>query len=148
MRFGESRVHVCPYPGECMTTVLIIDDSIDYLHGVSELLDAVGYCVVLTVEPQRALELCHEVDFDLILCALELREHASVGTLSTQVGIRTLLSLLKNNPTVPIVATGALLSEEVLNEMERMGIREALPKHLSHSALLRNISRLIGGATA
>jgi CheY-like chemotaxis protein len=131
-----------------MTTVLIIDDSLEYLQVLSELLDTIGYNVVLTVEPHRALRLCDDIDFDLILCAIELRENRNAVQPRTSVGVRTLASLREKNPEIPIVATGAVLSEELLAEVAQMGVSEALPRHLPQAAILQHVSRLIGSATA
>jgi CheY-like chemotaxis protein len=131
-----------------MTTVLVIDDSIDYLNTLSQMFDSVGYDTVLTAEPTRALRLCDDIHFDLILCALELREARSSQCLSTKVGVTTLANLRKKNPHVPIVATGTVLSETMISEIGRLGIREAMPRTLPEEDVLRNIMRLLGGATA
>lgn len=130
-----------------MTTVLVIDDSLAYLETVSQLLDTLGYDAVLTAEPRRALRLCEDINFDLILCALELREQINSGEVSQQVGVQTITSLREKNPRIPIVVTGSVVSEDLLDAMGRIGVSDTLSKSLPQPAMIKNIARLLGGAT-
>ena len=130
-----------------MTTVLIIDDSLDYLKSLSMILENAGYDAVLTAEPQRALRLCEDIDFDLILCGLELRDAAMSDLASTRVGVNTLASLCRSNPGIPVIATGQIISEDMLTEIGRVGVKDAIPKHLPANLLLKNLAKLLGGVT-
>ncbi len=125
-----------------MATVLLIDESLDSGSIISDILDKAGYNVVLTIEPARALELCSDINFDVILCDLCLREkpHKKAGSLLT--GMDTLWRLVDQNPKLPIVAMSKHLDQSTLEAIKKLGVFGAV----SHPLESRNILEVVEAA--
>lgn len=80
----------------------MIDGCKESCDLAKRVLDAAGHTAVLTGEPRRALTLCEDVHFDLVICEfLLLSQHNS--QLSAEFEIEPLWTLVDRYPSLPIV---------------------------------------------
>lgn len=121
-----------------MYTVLVIDDSRDALESLSMLLEDAGYEVVCCAEPDRALQLCHEVHFDVILCDVYMQGGAHVG--SSLAGINVMWRLSEQFPSLPLIAMSGFLEEEQLQRIKKSNVAAVLSKPFGRKELLQAMS--------
>ncbi len=126
-----------------MTTVLVIEDSLEELHSLSQLLDSAGYNVVLTVEPTRALNLCNEINFDAVVCDLHLKDSVNAKESSLLTGMAMLWSLVDQHPQVPVIAVSRDLNESTLTTIRKLGAAAAIPKPLDSRALIQELEHAL-----
>jgi CheY-like chemotaxis protein len=123
-------------------TVLVIDDCQELLESVSMILDDAGYNVVAAIEPQRALSLCDEIKFDVILCDLCLASDPSEPyTASLSIGLDAIWKLRDKYPGVPLVAMSGLMDDGHLSSITKLGLAGALGKPFDSETLLTAIRR-------
>jgi two-component system, NtrC family, response regulator HydG len=130
-----------------MTTVLVIDDSLDELTRLSDILDGAGYNVVLTVEPSRAVKLCTEINFDLVLCGLQLKESLDKSEPSIMTGMDIILKLTDQHPNIPIIALTGGLDDAIGHTAKKIGAAAAMPKSLSPKSFLDEVETTLNGRT-
>lgn len=131
-----------------MRTVLVIDDNLEVLETIAMILEEAGYNVVCCSEPHRAVSLCGEVNFDVVLCDLYIEDHRAGGTFSSLAGIEVMSSLSDQFPSLPIIAMSGMVGENTLQRMKNNGAVEVLAKPFAPEKLLRGLDYALGGQHA
>ena len=111
-----------------MTTVVIVDDEVDAVSGLSELLKMKNIDVVgVGYDGKQAVELCRLHNPDFLLLDLSMPEFD---------GFYTLENLQDRNQTKIIIMTG-LTEEEVLKKLELFKIFSVQIKPLDFKILFK-----------
>lgn len=127
-----------------MKTILIIDDSEDTLESLSLVLEDEGYSVVCCSQPDRALQLCREVKFDLVLCDVYMQNvQGEAG--SSLGGIDVIWSLSEQFPRLPIITMSGYLEEEQLQKIRRANVVAALSKPFGRTDLVSAVAKSLEG---
>jgi len=119
-----------------MRTVLVVDDSQTTLDSLSLVLEDAGYNVVCCREPYRALELCREIHFDVVMCDVYMQSAASGKPGSPLAGIDVIWSLSEEFPSMPLIAMSGYLEEEQLQRIRRANVAAVLSKPFGRAELL------------
>lgn len=126
-----------------MKTVLVVDDSPLLLETISLLLGEGGFNVVLTQEPHRAIGLCKEIDFDVILCDLFMGQESQELGQSVSSGMDLIWKILDTHPKIPVIAMSGIVDEDALEKMRRHGVAGAIQKPFGRDTLVEKIDSAI-----
>ncbi len=124
-----------------METILVIDDSAETLESLSLILEDAGYSVVCCREPVRAVQICREINFDLVLCDVYM--HSSSQDASPLGGIDVIWSLSEEFPSLPIIAMSGYLEEEQLQKMQKANLAGAISKPFGRKELLEIVEKAL-----
>lgn len=129
-----------------MATILVVDDCQEILDLLSMILDDAGHEVVATLEPTRALLLCEEVDFDLVICDVCMRDDLESSSASPITGMEVMLRLSDIHPNLPVIVMSGDLEREALHKIARLGFAGILLKPLRQEVVLKVVeTALVGG---
>jgi CheY-like chemotaxis protein len=126
-----------------MKTVLVVDDCLDVLDAVAVILDDAGYNVVCTLEPQRAVQLCREINFDIVLCDLYMEGFGEQNAKTQTGGFDLIWNICDEFPKVPIIAMSGIVGEQELQQMKNSGVTGVLRKPFDRDQLLDEVLEAI-----
>ena len=117
---GQERLAASEAPGKG-ETILVVDDSLAWLRLAREILTAWGYQVQTCEDPRDALSLLKQnpEQIDLVITDLQM---------PWLDGIELAAELRKLNPALPVVLTSAAMFQLPPDKLQRLGIRDFLPK--------------------
>ncbi|HEU0005110.1 MAG TPA: response regulator [Terriglobia bacterium] len=117
--------------------ILVVDDSLAWLHLARKILTAAGYQVHACKYPPDALSLLKEnsQQFDLVITDLQM---------PCLDGIELAAELLKINSALPVVLTSAAEVEMTSEKLQSLGIRDFLSKPWEREQLFSIIRQAIG----
>ncbi|WP_144392853.1 sigma-54-dependent transcriptional regulator [Pleionea sediminis] len=119
-----------------MKHILIADDDHNILSALKMLLSSQGYKVSMASQPEQALELAKQFEFDAILLDLNY----SRDTTSGQEGIDLIKLIRSENKSVPIIVmTGWATIDLAVNTMQE-GASDFIQKPWENDRLLQTIN--------
>lgn len=123
-----------------MKTVLVIDDSSLLLQTIALLLKGAGYEVVLVSEPGRALSLCSDVNFDIVLCDICLSNSNETGFSS---GMDLIWQIRDKFPKIPVIAMSGYVGQADLSKMKKLGVVGAIQKPFDADRLIEELGMVV-----
>lgn len=126
-----------------MTTILVVDDSLEVLEAVADLLDLEGFNVVCTGEIGRAAQLCCEIEFDLVICDLYVERQLGQQWCYQAAGLDLIWRLKDSYPSLPLIAMSGVIREELLQSLRKNGVKGILRKPFDRNELLGQIGQAI-----
>ncbi|MGM0442502.1 MAG: response regulator [Elusimicrobiota bacterium] len=119
------------------TTVMVVDDDVDFLDEIAIALYAREYDVISVTNGKDAISNAREKDIDIILLDIRLKDISGF-----QVGNKLTTSEVTKN--IPILAiTGIFLREEDKKVMEACGIQKLLEKPVDPEELIREMDDVL-----
>ncbi len=122
--------------------ILIADDYASFRDSLRRLLIRLGHQVEVAESAEKAVSLCAEKDFSLVLMDLEFRT-------GHQDGLEATRQLLAMNPSLPIIIVTATSRfrghPHLVEEIQAMGIRGLLMKPVDLSSLDHAMTAIITG---
>ncbi len=116
-----------------MACILVIDDEPDVRRVLTRLFEREGHTVFEAANGVEALKLTHSETFDLVLVDMVMDKMDGVDT----------IAVLRNEVTSPVVAVSAHLTEDLVEELEKLGVAGFLQKPFSASDVKDLSQRLI-----
>lgn len=127
------------------TTVLLVDDNIDFLEQTRLELEAAGFAIVLAGGEEEALRIIPSAAFDVAVIDL-MMEHDDSGFIVAR-------RIKKKDPALPVIMVTAVASEtgmifDATTPEERSWVNAdaVLDKPVRAEQLKREIARLCGAA--
>jgi CheY-like chemotaxis protein len=121
--------------------ILVIDDSETVLETLCDILEEESMHAVGVRDSERAMGLCKEFKFDLVICDVYLPESAT-GRTSFTGGMSVIMQLNRKFPTLPILAISGAMDNDAMQKLKRIGARTCLNKPFSNNELLATIEEL------
>ncbi len=115
--------------------ILVVDDEQMVLEVIRDMLDAAGYAITATHDPQKAVDLIWKEDFDVILTDLGMPV-VSGWALAKQVKARN-----TSTPVILFTGWGAQYEEA---DLSRAGVDLVLTKPLDWKKLIEAVEELAG----
>lgn len=114
-----------------MTTVVIVDDEVDAVDGLSELLQIKKIDVVgVGYDGKQAVDLCMKHNPDILLLDLSMPEYDGFYTLEK----------LKDSKSTKIIIMTGLIDENVVNKLNNFSIFSTQIKPLNFDILFKMLS--------
>ena len=119
--------------------ILVVDDSLAWLHLARKILTAGGYRVHACEYPPDALSLLKEnsQQFDLVITDLQM---------PCLDGIELAAELLKINAALPVVLTSAAEVEMTSEKLQSLGIRDFLSKPWERERLFSVVRQVLASS--
>jgi DNA-binding NtrC family response regulator len=114
--------------------ILILDDDMDFNSLLTDIFSQAGYDVTPELEPQKALALIREFQFDLVVTDQRMPGIS---------GKDFLRELKKVQPRTPIIMVSGFLDNETIRELIREGVGGVFLKPLNVFSLLKRTSKLL-----
>lgn len=122
--------------------ILILDDDIDFNSLLTDIFSQAGYDITPEQDPQKALALIREFQFDLVVTDQRMPGIS---------GKDFLRELKKVQPRTPIIMVSGFLDNETIRELIRDGVGGVFLKPLNVFSLLKRTAKLLeqaAGVTA
>lgn len=103
------------------------------------MLDHEGFSVICTAETDRVVELCREVNFDIVICDLYMGQKPGVEGQEQIAGLDLIWSLKGRFPRLPLIAMSGLIGKDSLRHLKKGGVNGILPKPFNRENLLGEI---------
>lgn len=120
--------------------ILFVDDEVDYLTGMTMVLERLGYAVTAESESRKALNLfrSNPDDFDLLI---------TDQVMPKMTGVTLAQEILKIRPDFPIIlCTGSSPQSETAvghNKAREVGIRKVLSKPVERSEISQEVKKIL-----
>jgi two-component system NtrC family response regulator len=114
--------------------ILILDDDIDFNSLLTDIFSQAGYDVTPEQDPQKALALIREFQFDLVVTDQRMPGIS---------GKDFLRELKKVQPRTPIIMVSGFLDNETIRELIRDGVGGVFLKPLNVFSLLKRTAKLL-----
>ena len=121
--------------------ILLIDDEPAIRTAARSLLERQGYLVITAVDGREALQRFEERSQQIALVLTDVMMPVMGGTVLVQ-------ALRKRAPTLPIIATTGMATDQSRMELLAMGVREILQKPCTPAELLGAVGRALAPAEA
>ncbi|HVU37350.1 MAG TPA: response regulator [Opitutales bacterium] len=121
--------------------ILILDDDVDFNSLLTDIFSQAGYDVTSEHDPQKALALIREFQFDLVVTDQRMPGIS---------GKDFLRELKKVQPRTPIIMVSGFLDNDTIRELIREGVGGVFLKPLNVFSLLKRTAKLLeqlNGAT-
>lgn len=110
--------------------VVMVDDNIDFLEVIGERIKGWGYHLIRATNGKEALKL---IKFEEPCAVILDYKMPNMNGVSTLEGIR------KINPKMPVIIFTAYPTEDVMKDMEKLGINAFIPKLSSNTDTLKSL---------
>lgn len=117
-----------------MPTILIVDDEPNYLIVLEDLLKDEGFEVFTANSGENALEICKEIDLDLILTDMQM---PGMG------GMELLAKIKRQTPQLPVIIMTAFGEVDKAVAAMQAGAFNFLTKPFKNDELLANINKAL-----
>lgn len=114
--------------------ILILDDDVDFNSLLTDIFSQAGYDVTSELDPQRALALIKEFQFDLVVTDQRMPGIS---------GKDFLRELKKVQPRTPIIMVSGFLDNDTIRELIREGVGGVFLKPLNVFSLLKRTAKLL-----
>ncbi len=114
--------------------ILILDDDVDFNSLLTDIFSQAGYDVTSELDPQRALSLIREFQFDLVVTDQRMPGIS---------GKDFLRELKKVQPRTPIIMVSGFLDNDTIRELIREGVGGVFLKPLNVFSLLKRTAKLL-----
>jgi len=114
--------------------ILILDDDVDFNSLLTDIFNQAGYDVTSEMDPQKALSLINEFQFDLVVTDQRMPGIS---------GKDFLRELKKVQPETPIIMVSGFLDNETIRELIREGVGGVFLKPLNVFSLLKRTAKLL-----
>jgi len=114
--------------------ILILDDDVDFNSLLTDIFSQAGYDVTSEQDPQKALALIREFQFDLVVTDQRMPGIS---------GKDFLRELKKIQPRTPIIMVSGFLDNETIRELIREGVGGVFLKPLNVFSLLKRTAKLL-----
>ena len=114
--------------------ILILDDDVDFNSLLTDIFSQAGYDVTPELDPQKALALIREFQFDLVVTDQRMPGIS---------GKDFLRELKKVQPRTPIIMVSGFLDNETIRELIREGVGGVFLKPLNVFSLLKRTAKLL-----
>jgi two-component system NtrC family response regulator len=114
--------------------ILILDDDVDFNSLLTDIFSQAGYDVTSELDPQRALALIREFQFDLVVTDQRMPGIS---------GKDFLRELKKVQPRTPIIMVSGFLDNDTIRELIREGVGGVFLKPLNVFSLLKRTAKLL-----
>jgi len=114
--------------------ILILDDDVDFNSLLTDIFSQAGYDVTPELDPQKALNLIREFQFDLVVTDQRMPGIS---------GKDFLRELKKVQPRTPIIMVSGFLDNETIRELIREGVGGVFLKPLNVFSLLKRTAKLL-----
>lgn len=121
-----------------MKTILVIDDNQPFLEVICDLLSDAGFETVAVSDPERALRICSEVRFDLVICDLVMKNSERREPTFTA-GMELIMSISRKHPILPIIALSGAFDELSMEKLRSLGVKCGLRKPCNFEQLIGQI---------
>lgn len=121
-----------------MATILLIDDSCDYIEFLAEALRREGYVVIQAQDGSEGLQQLEGALVDLVITDIFM---------PTTDGVELVRSMRRRHPSLPVIGiTGGYkgLEGPVIDCMLALGARAVFEKPFVVERLLRTVTELVG----
>jgi YesN/AraC family two-component response regulator len=118
-----------------MADILIIDDDRQMRRLLTRILTGAGHTVRQAANGRAGVELFAQQSPDMVITDIVMPDME---------GIETILSLRRENPTMPIIAISGGSDPVYLRAAASLGATEVLRKPFSAHALLEALERMLG----
>ncbi|HYV05895.1 MAG TPA: response regulator, partial [Blastocatellia bacterium] len=138
----EGRLDAHPSPVERLKKILIADDDRSFRTSLQRLLVRLGHEVEVAESAEKAVALCTEKEYDLLLIDLGFNQ----GKMDGLQAARNITSINRNLPVV--IVTGANIldrSENIITEVQAMGAFAVLLKPIDLNSLHRVMAGIVEG---
>lgn len=114
--------------------ILILDDDADFNSLLTDIFSQAGYDITPEQDPQKALSLIREFQFDLVVTDQRMPGIS---------GKDFLRELKKVQPKTPIIMVSGFLDNETIRELIRDGVGGVFLKPLNVFSLLKRTAKLL-----
>ncbi|HTB63155.1 MAG TPA: response regulator [Opitutales bacterium] len=114
--------------------ILILDDDVDFNSLLTDIFSQAGYDITPELDPQKALALIREFQFDLVVTDQRMPGIS---------GKDFLRELKKVQPRTPIIMVSGFLDNETIRELIREGVGGVFLKPLNVFSLLKRTAKLL-----
>ncbi len=119
--------------------ILILDDDVDFNSLLTDIFSQASYDVTSELNPQKALSLVREFQFDLVVTDQRMPGLS---------GKDFLRELKKAQPRTPVIMVSGFLDNETIRELIREGVSGVFLKPLNVFSLLKRTAKLLEHAQA
>ena len=128
-----------------MCTILVVDDCRETLESVAAMLEDSEHQVICTTEASRAKNICHEINFDVVLCDIIMDDRSSAQP-SPLGGIGVISELTAQFANLPVIVMSGGLEETQLRKLKLAGVRGALSKPFSRERLMEELANCLNNS--
>jgi DNA-binding NtrC family response regulator len=119
--------------------ILILDDDVDFNSLLTDIFSQASYDVTSELNPQKALSLVREFQFDLVVTDQRMPGLS---------GKDFLKELKKAQPKTPVIMVSGFLDNETIRDLIREGVSGVFLKPLNVFSLLKRTAKLLEQAAA
>jgi len=119
--------------------ILILDDDVDFNSLLTDIFSQASYDVTSELNPQKALALVREFQFDLVVTDQRMPGLS---------GKDFLRELKKAQPKTPVIMVSGFLDNETIRDLIREGVSGVFLKPLNVFSLLKRTAKLLEQAQA
>jgi two-component system response regulator FlrC len=118
-----------------MSLILVVEDADDLRRAVGEILEQAGHEVVLAESGKKAVQLCQEKTFDLVITDLSMPDMD---------GIELIRTLRVTHEDLPMVAMSGTFTGHFLKIATALGAVGTLEKPFKRGPLLAVVDKSLG----
>jgi CheY-like chemotaxis protein len=118
-----------------MASILVVEDSDDLRRAVGEILEQAGHEVVLAESGKKAVQLCQEKTFDLVITDLAMPDMD---------GLELIRSLRTSHPELPVLAMSGTFTGQFMKIATTLGAVGTLEKPFKRALCWQWWTRALG----